>query len=142
MFTRVTVCTIGLMALSFSSAYAQQCLHGPDETADQQARRREALTAARTVNNPEANQPGSRTGTYLRQVELPTSAFAKGPDGVTAFFRKLNFTPGEELMPGWRLTLDVTQEGYWFMIKDKTDPCGFAYVSNQQGVIYTAEPIK
>ena len=37
---------------------------------------------------------------------------------------------------------DVTERGYWFMIKDKIDPCGFAYVSNQVGVIFNAEPIR
>lgn len=71
-----------------------------------------------------------------------STTFAKGPDGQSEFFNKLNFTPGQELMPGWELTLDVTQDGYWFMIKDKTDPCGFAYISNKMGVIYTAEPIR
>jgi hypothetical protein len=45
-------------------------------------------------------------------------------------------------MLGWRLTLDVSDHGYWFMIKDTTDPCGFAYVSNELGVIFRAEPIR
>ena len=46
-------------------------------------------------------------------------------------------------VPAWvQLTLDVTTQGYWFMIKDKVDPCGFAYVSNQVGVILHAEPIR
>jgi hypothetical protein len=102
----------------------------------------DALRATRTVNNLEANQPGSATGTYLRHVELPTSRFAQGPSGQNEFFKKLNFTPGEELMPGWELKLDVTPDGYWFMIKDKTDPCGFAFISSKVGVIYTAEPIR
>jgi hypothetical protein len=46
------------------------------------------------------------------------------------------------VIPGWQLTLDRTEGGYWFMIKGKTDPCGLAFVSNQQGVIFTAEPIR
>ena len=25
------------------------------------------------------------------------------------------------LLAGWQLVLDVTQDGYWFMVKDKTD---------------------
>jgi hypothetical protein len=33
-------------------------------------------------------------------------------------------------------------QGYWFMIKDKLDPCGFAYISNQAGLIFRAEPIR
>ena len=45
-------------------------------------------------------------------------------------------------LPEWQLTVDVAPNGYWFMIKDKTDPCGFAYVSNQDGVIFAAEPIR
>ena len=143
MLHRIISLAFGLIIASAAPAYAQQqCLHGPNETPEQQARRREALTATRTVNNLQANQPGSATNTYLRQVELPTSRFAQGPNGQSDFFKKLNFTPGEELMPGWQLTLDVTQDGYWFMIKDKTDPCGFAYISNKIGVIYTAEPIR
>jgi hypothetical protein len=50
--------------------------------------------------------------------------------------------PGTDILPGWTLMLDVGFNSYWFMIKDKTDPCGFAYVSNQTGLIYTAEPIR
>lgn len=40
------------------------------------------------------------------------------------------------------MKLDVSDDSYWFMIKDKTDPCGFAYISNKAGVIYAAEPIR
>jgi hypothetical protein len=137
-----TVLVLAYLLFASPALASQQCLHDPNETPEQQARRREALTATRTVNNLQANQPGAATSTFLRQVELPTSRFAQGKDGQTDFFKKLNFTPGQELMPGWELTLDVTPDGYWFMIKDKTDPCGFAYISNKVGVIFTAEPIR
>ena len=53
--------------------------------------------------------------------------------------KSISLTPGTDILPNWQLTLDVTPQGYWFMIKDKSDPCGFAYISNQQGVIYNAE---
>ena len=55
---------------SVVSAFAQQCLHGPGEAPDQAARRREALTATRTINNIQANQPGSANKVYLRQADL------------------------------------------------------------------------
>jgi hypothetical protein len=126
----VTVLALG------TPSFAQQCLHGTSETAEQAARRIEALTATRNVNNLEANQPGARNAVYLRQVELPSSPFADKAPSV----KKLNFTPGAELLPGWQLVLDVTQDGYWFIVKDKTDPCGFAYISNQEGLIFHAEP--
>ncbi len=45
-------------------------------------------------------------------------------------------------MPGRQLVLDVTADGYWFMVKDKTDPCGFAFISNQNGLIFEAQPIR
>jgi hypothetical protein len=133
---------LAVTCLSAGPAFAQECLHGPNETPDQKARRVDALRVARTVNNLEANQPGARTNAYLRQVELKSSPFAAGRDGQSEWFKKLNFTPGQEVIPGWVLTLDVTQDGYWFAINDKTDSCGFRYISNQDGLIFTAEPIR
>ena len=50
--------------------------------------------------------------------------------------------PAQDVLPGWELKLDTTQGGYWFMIKDKTDPCGFALVGNESGVIYTARRMR
>lgn len=54
----------------------------------------------------------------------------------------LIFDPAAEVIPGWQLTLNKTEKGYWFMIKDKADPCHFAYISNEAGIIYRAEPIR
>lgn len=121
-------------------ALAQQCLHGQDETPQQKTRRVQALSATRNINNMQANQPGARGNKYLRHDELATSPFAQKQTGEA--FKALNLTPGEEILPGWELRLDVGDDTYWFMIKDKTDPCGFAYVSNKAGLIYTAEPIR
>ena len=56
--------------------------------------------------------------------------------------KKISLAPGTDILPDWSLTLDVSDRGYWFMIADKTDPCHFAYISNQNGTIYTAEPIR
>lgn len=123
-------------------AYAQQpqCLHGANEPPEQSARRRDALHATRTVNNLEANQPGAANSLYLRQAELPSSPFMQRTSD--AFMKALDFTPGHDLLSGWTLTLETSENGYWFMIKDKTDPCGFAYISNTSGLIYSAEPIR
>ena len=59
MFKRTVAFTIVLWMVSVGSGYAQQCLHGPSETSDQAVRRQEALTATRTINNIQANQPGA-----------------------------------------------------------------------------------
>ena len=39
---------------------------------------------------------------------------------------RLSFAPDADIIPGWRLTLDVTKEGYWFAIKDTTVDCDTA----------------
>ena len=141
--TRLAPLTLTCVLVSSVTALAQPCIPGAPLTPEQQARRKEGVRLTRSINNLEANQPGSRTKTYLRQEELGSSEFAKRATGATAeLFGKLNFTPGEELAPGWLLTLDVTADGYWFMLKDKTDPCGFAYISNHDGLIYEAQPLR
>jgi hypothetical protein len=123
------------LSLAFaSSSLAQQCLHGEGETPEQTARRREALNAARLVNTLQANQPGVSSGRYLSHAELAGAA-----PGLPASIR---LAPGQDIATGWRLTLDVTPKGYWFAIKDTTDPCAFTFVSNEAGVILRAEPIR
>jgi hypothetical protein len=114
-----------------------QCRHDANESADEQQRRGEALAAARRINTLEANQPGARGGRYLDIGGLQSAVANKPQPGGS-----LQFGPGVDLLPGFELKLDVTASGYWFMIKDKTDSCGFAYVSNEKGVIYRSEPIR
>ncbi len=130
-------------ALVTGTAYAQECLHGAAERSEQAVRRREALTATRNINNIEANQPGAAKGVYLRQDELSGSPYAlKMRETADETVRRISLAPGTDILPNWLLTLDVSQKGYWFMVKDKADPCGFAFISNQAGVIFHAEPIR
>ena len=131
---------VAFLALSVPT-FAQQCLHGVDESAEQKARKREALSAARQVNTLQANRPDARNGKFLNQTEMAVY-YADLTKQRGALNPALIFDPASEVLPGWQLTLDKTEKGYWFMIKDKTDPCGFAYVSNHEGVILTAEPIR
>jgi len=119
---------------------AQDCLHGANETAEEKARRLGALRAMREINTLQANRPEAREGKYLGQPEMAVwYADLVKQKGVP---NSLIFDPAGEVIPGWQLTLNKTENGYWFMIKDKADPCGFAYISNQAGIIYTAEPIR
>lgn len=129
--------------LATRPAFAQQCLHGPNETTDETARRHQALTAARTVNTLQANQPGARNRSYLRHVDLDASSYAQSlRQSTNETFKRISLRPEDEILPKWKLTLDVTENGYWFMIKDLADPCGFAYISNQAGVIFNSAPIQ
>lgn len=121
----------------------QPCAADAAPTPEHTARRREGVRLTRTINNLQVNQPGAREKKYLEQQELGTSAFATRQTGASAEFHKsLNFTPGAELSPGWTLTLDLTSTGYWFMIRDKTDPCGLTFISSQDGLIFEARPIR
>jgi len=137
--------TFAVLSLGIAAgpAYAQDCLHGPTENPDQAARRREALAVVRIINNIQVNQPGAAKGQFLRYEELSSSPVAAGlRESTDETMRRISLSPGADVLPDWHLTLDVTALGYWFMIRDKIDPCGFAYVSNQVGVIFRAEPIR
>jgi hypothetical protein len=143
MSERLLAITIVLWSMGIGTGYAQQCLHGASETSDQAARRRDALTATRSINTIEANQPGAASGSYLRHAELASAPYASTMRGSTSdVVTRISLNPNTDILPGWRLTLNVFEGGYWFMIKDTSDACGFAYISNQNGVIFTAEPIR
>lgn len=131
---RSSVLVLACLVVFASPAFAQQCLHASGETPDQANRRREALSAARLVNTLQANQPGAARRQYLKHEELGAST-----PGLPERFK---LVPGQHIVPGWKLTLDLTPKGYWFSIEDTTDPCGFRYISNEQGLIFTAEPLR
>lgn len=143
--TRLGILAIALFinaANSQPGAPQGDCLHATGESAQQMQRRRDALHLARHINTVQANQPGARAQRYVAQADLDATANPEKLRASRPSFAQLSFAPGTELSAGWELRLDVTANGYWFMIKDKIDPCGFAYVSNQEGVIYTAQHLR
>jgi hypothetical protein len=142
MCKRLVAFTIAISAMSMGSAYTQRCLHDQGETPEQTARRREALVAARFINTIQINQPGAIHGVFLRHMDLAGSPSADTRNSTNETLRRISLNPDEDILPGWKLTLDVSENAYWFMIKDKMDPCGFAYISNHAGVIFLAEPIR
>jgi hypothetical protein len=134
--------TAAFAALLSTPAFAQQqCVPGQALTAEQQAGRRAAISAARFINTIE-NALGGRTRTYLRPADLQSEVIQQQPQAPpTSIVHKLNFG-APELMPGWVLALEVTADGYWFSIKDTQDPCGFTIISNRDGLIYNAMPLQ
>src|SRR5688500_7251262 len=94
--------SLALAVLAAPAFAQQQCLHDANETPEQAARRKAALGATRTVNNIQANQPGSASRQYFTQEQLAVSPFVQktaGNQQVSA----MNFTPGQEILPGWKL---------------------------------------
>jgi hypothetical protein len=110
----------GLLALGAAPAQERACLHGPSETPAQAARRRAAVEFARLINTTETTAHGQAM-TYYALSDLHT--IPAPPEGFKA-----------------QLSSDGTS--YTFSIKDTLDPCRFAFFSDQEGVIYTATPLR
>jgi len=109
--------------MSFGVAGTAQepaCLHGASEVPAELARRQMALRFVRQVNTLES-AAYSQEHRYRLANELPD--FPATPEGFRAQFS----TDGST---------------YTFSIKDARDSCHFAYFSDQEGLIYTALPIR
>jgi hypothetical protein len=97
----------------------QACLHGLSESPNQLNRRRLALQATRQINNEEAQAfQQKRAFTSLADLSSITS-----PEGFS-------------------VSLASAAAQYVFAVKDSQDPCGFAYFSDQDGVIYSGQRIR
>jgi hypothetical protein len=132
-----------MLAMLAAPAVAQQCLHDAGETPEQATRKRAALTATRMINNLQVNRPEAAQHIFLRHEDLESAPFAAQMKASTnPAVQQISLSPGTDILPGWRLTLDVTSSGYWFSVKDTTDPCGFSFISNNSGLIYTAHPLR
>ena len=142
MITKCALLTIAFCGYSAAAA-AQQCLHEAGESPEQLNRRRAALTAARSINTIQFNRPEAKHNVFLSHGELENAPFAQRmKDSKDPVVQQMSLDPQADILPGWRLTLDVTTAGYWFSVKDTTDPCGFTYISNNSGLIYTARPLR
>jgi hypothetical protein len=120
----LAVILIVVPVISFRFASAQTsvpgCLHGSGETAGQQVRKRQALAKARQINSAEVVAK-TQTGTYQPLEQL--SRITVDAQGIVAH-------------------LAVDANGYAFSIKDSLDPCGFAFFSDQSGIIYQGEALR
>ena len=120
----VTSACLTLLAIAAPAgvATAQQpaCLHGPDEQAAQKARRQQALGFVRHVNTLEATAAGRNS----------------------AFVSADRLTLSQALPTGFQLHLSASERSYAFSATDTTDPCRFAYFSDEAGIIYRGEAIR
>lgn len=117
---RLCVLAIGLAAFIYATPIvAQQCLHGTNEDATQKARRQAALTLMRSINTTEA---------YLHVQSKTFVPFAK---------LELDLSK----VPDFDVQLTTDGDSYSVVARDKADPCGFAFFTNQTGVIFQGYPI-
>jgi hypothetical protein len=101
-----------------TAASGETCLHGPDQSRFQAQRRHAALVAVRLVNTAEADaqKKGQKylALSDLKQVTVP---------------------------PDFALSLVTDGKSYMLLLRDSSDPCGFAFVSGDGGVIFEAQPL-
>jgi hypothetical protein len=108
------------------------CLHAAGQEAPAQRDRSVAAIGATRAINTAESEYSRKNKRYATREEL-----AGYLDTV-----RYNLTEGNDIVPGFTLALDKTEKGYWFEVVDKTDACGFRYISNQKGVIVVAQPIR
>lgn len=109
----------GLMGWGFSPAQSTDCASNAPLTDAQIARHRSAVNVARQINTAEAQQ-SSKTKRYVPLSELA---------GVT-------------VPEGFEAQVSTDGESYMFSVKDSVDPCKSAVFSDQNGLIYTATPLR
>jgi hypothetical protein len=127
------VCALGAVAtpgLAWAqvpySTFKPTCLHGPDETAANRARREQALQYAAKVNTAEAG----------------TTVGAPPPQ------RQRTYRPLEELVTvpappaGFDMQFHTDGRTYFFALKDTRDECHYAIFSDQDKWLYEGVPSK
>jgi hypothetical protein len=97
------------------------CLHGDSESADQAARRTQALVLVRHINTLQA------------QAQV-------GPS--PAYFPLAQLKVVRETPQGFTVQLSTDGASYALSVKDTLDPCRFGYFSDQDGVIFAGQPIR
>ena len=141
--------TIGLWAVcvtvSCGTAFGQQCLHDDNEQPMQQERRVLALNSVRVLNTAQSRHV-AQIGRYAAFPELATSqSLLQFRDSATRFgvaFRQMSLVPGTDVVPGFSLRMLTDGSSYLLSVRDQTDPCGFAYSSDEGGIIRQARSLQ
>ena len=108
------------MATASSYATPKGCLHGPEMTAEQRARRSALVGLARDINNQQVKATKqSKSYSALEGLTLTGPV----PDGV-------------------QIKLAADAKGYSFSIVDETDECRSGVFSNESGLIYTGQALQ
>ena len=117
----VAISVLGIWSFAQRIPTAQgECLHGPVEDAAQRVRRSAALRLVRAINTAEVNVAFRQTQTYRPLADLGLDLTAAN---------------------GFEASLATDGRAYSLILVDKTDPCGFAFSTNQKGVIFQGYPI-
>lgn len=129
------------IALFSVTGWGQDCLHGPNETPQENDRRMHALAVTRFVNTVEHRYKNTH-GKFLPSSELQDAAIV-GEMGLTDTYAHKNasFAAGTDVLQGFELSFTLGEDSYSFRVTDKMDPCGFSFFSDQRAVIFEGHAI-
>lgn len=125
------------------SALPQGCKHGENETAQEKARKVDAVNVLRLLNTAELTyfQTNHR---YAILFALASSDALKTTEAAQSFggvVQKISLCKGKEVLPGFDLQLTSGGDSYTVAIHDTTDPCRLSFFSDESGLIYQGQPI-
>ena|SRR5215469_1550803 len=149
MRTKTLVLGVGLCAgtLLSSNAAAQK---KPSPTVQDRQREQHSLAfnLVAAINAAEANSK-KKSGAYVpwdtlyNSGEFTSSGTKWAPESMPTV-RNAMFSPGPEIVPGWKLRLIISKDGnaYSLLLEDANDPkCRYAIVSDETGVIRQSRSI-
>jgi hypothetical protein len=100
-------------------AQPRHCMHGANESESNRARRQQALRWIELVNRQESSIR-ARVGEFIRDISVT------GVDAVPK---------------GWVSHIVASKTTYAVSVKDMTDPCRFAYFSDQEAIVYGGQQV-
>ena len=144
------VSSIMLVALSLSPLVPQHAQNMTAQTGEaEHSRHSLAINLLRGINTAEAEYQGRHGGAYAPWEILVTSEEFTGRGMKWAAqldpqLANAHFAAAPEILPGWRLRLNVTAggKGYDLLLEDAIDTkCGYAALTDERGVIRQSKPL-
>ena len=148
MRTRIVFLGVIVVAMTLGAAIPQygQNAAAPASDADN-ARHMLAISILRAINTVEAGYQIEHSSYATWDDLLGSKEFAEYEKECLANdpeFAAVHFSKGPEILPGWRLRLNLTNEGkgYDLLLEDTMDKaCGYAAVTDERGVIRQSKAI-
>jgi hypothetical protein len=125
-----------LLVLAFGTVASQSAQNAPTAT-DKLDRHASMLGLVRTINTAESDE----LHTYGSYASWQTLLVHHNLNGWLASFysqeSNVHFGDLPEILPGWNLRLNVQADGkgYVLLLNDASDKTGFAWVSDESGII-------
>ena len=141
MLTRIVFLGVVVAAMTLGAAIPQYGQNAAVDTTDADSRHSMAVGLLRSINTVEVGYQVGH-GSYVGWDDLLASKefmeFEKECLAHIPEFATAHFTKGPEILPGWRLRLNLTQggKGYDLLLEDAIDKkCGYAAATDERGVI-------